>query len=86
MESKNIVIKIGQKEFNISNDSPNFSELLEYYINNLSCEIENLTIECDNANFDSDLFKEVIVDTLNEIKDNLKLEKDKWQGRLKQHQ
>ena len=84
MECKNIVIKIEQKEFIISNDSPNFSELLEFYINNSECNIKNIMVECENENFDSDLFKETIIDTLKEIKEKLKLEKDKWEERIKQ--
>ena len=85
MEKNSISIKIifDKKTFTISNDSPNFDEVIKFVIENPDFELDKIKIECSEENFDDETFKAAMVESLVEIKDKVKIEKDKYDNLLK---
>lgn len=85
MEKNSISIKVifDKKTFTISNDSPNFDEVIKFVIENSDFELDKIKIECSEENFDDETFKTAMVESLVEIKDKVKIEKDKYDNLLK---
>ena len=85
MEKNSISIKVifDKKTFTISNDSPNFDEVIKFVIENPDFELDKIKIECSEENFDDETFKAAMVESLVEIKDKVKIEKDKYDNLLK---
>lgn len=82
MEKISIKIKMADQEFEIPDDTPDFSPILNYVIENEDYDVNNLTVISENENFDKDLFKSTFVDTLLDIKDKLKLDNEKLKAKL----
>ena len=83
-QTEAIVIKIRDKEISIGDDTPDFTELLNHVIDNrdvinLSNELE---VECTKEGFDKALFKKTLVDTIDDLLNKMKLEKEKLNSRL----
>lgn len=79
MEKIDVKIIIGDRNFNISDDIPDFSELLNYVIENQSVDLNQIQIECNNEDFDKKIFREIIIEAFTEIKENLKINEEKIQ-------
>ena len=81
--SISIIVIFDKKTFTISNDSPNFDEVIKFVIENPDFELDKIKIECSEENFDDETFKAAMVESLVEIKDKVKIEKDKYDNLLK---
>jgi len=85
MEKNSISIKVifDKNTYLISNDSPNFDDIIKFVIENPDFELDKLKIECSEENFDDETFKAALIESLTEIKDKLKIEKEKYDNLLK---
>ncbi len=85
MEKNSISIKVifDKNTYSISNDSPNFDDIIKFVIENPDFELDKLKIECSEENFDDETFKAALIESLTEIKDKLKIEKEKYDNLLK---
>lgn len=85
MEKNSISIKVicGEKIFSISNDSPSFDDIIKFIIENPDYDLNEIKIDCSEKNFDNDTFKFALVESLIEIKEKLKIEKDKYDSLLR---
>lgn len=85
MEKNSISIKVifDKNTYSISNDSPNFDDIIKFVINNPYFELDKIKIECSEDNFDDETFKTALVESLTEIKDKVKIEKEKYDNLLK---
>lgn len=78
MEKTKIEVIMRNERFEILDDSPDFSKVLEYIIDNSDFDINELTIETSNAKFDVEIFKATLIETFLEIKNKLKINKERF--------
>lgn len=74
-----IIIKIKEREFKVNEDTPEFTDLLDYIIENKDkINLENeLEVNCNEEKFDKVLFKNTIVETINELLELIKINNER---------
>ena len=83
-EKAKVKVKINDKEFPISNDSPDLKSILTYVIEKPDLELEKeLTIISEADGFDSETFKKSLVTALSETIDNIRINKEKFDVLIK---
>ena len=84
-EKAKVTVKIRDKEFPISNDSPDLKSILTYVIDNPDLKLDTeLTIISEIESFDSDTLKKSLILALNDTIENIKINKERFEELLKQ--
>lgn len=67
----------------LNSDTPDFSKLIDYIkIHSENFDETTLNIECDDNNFDSEVLKETLISTINDLNEKFKLNKQKFDEKM----
>ena len=87
MEKTNKAIKVIIKEntFEIKNDSPSFEEIVKYVVKNQNLDLKKdlSVISDDYPDFDNEIFKTTLIESLEATLESIKIDKDKYDELMK---
>ena len=83
MEERIIRVTIAEKGFDVKSDTPDFTEIIEFIKDNDNLDLSNVNIECDDPKFDAETFKEAIVESISELSEKLRVNKECFDNAFK---
>lgn len=76
----NIIVELKENiKINISSDSPDFSELVKKIIEIDDLDLDKIVVESTDTQFDKNSFEEAIKEAIKEIKDELRINREKFE-------
>lgn len=81
--AKIIKIKIGTKTIDFDSDTPDFTELVNAIIENQDFDYEKTLVSCEDDNFDTDTFKDAVINTATSMINELKIDKKAFDETVK---
>lgn len=76
----NIIVELKENiKINISSDSPDFSELVKKIIEIDDLDLDKIVVESMDTQFDKNSFEEAIKEAIKEIKDELRINREKFE-------
>ena len=77
-ERMDITVKIGEKEFKLANDSPDFSEIVKEFAETKNPDL-NITVECENQEFDKKALETALKDAFGTFVNRINLDTKKYE-------
>lgn len=78
-----IIVTINNQEVKLQSNNPNLSELIDNIIKqDDKYDFNEITIRCDNKDFDAENFKKIIVESIEKFKENLKIEEQDFNEKI----
>ena len=75
----NITVELKENiKINISSDSPDFSELVKKIIEIDDLDLDKIVVESTDTQFDKNSFEEALKEAIKEIKDELRINREKF--------
>ena len=76
----NITVELKENiKINISSDSPDFSELVKKIIEIDDLDLDKIVVESTDTQFDKNSFEEALKEAIKEIKDELRINREKFE-------
>lgn len=76
----NITVELKENiKINISSDSPDFSELVKKIIEIDDLNLDKIVVESTDTQFDKNSFEEALKEAIKEIKDELRINREKFE-------
>lgn len=76
----NIIVELKENiKINISSDSPDFSELVKKIIEIDDLDLDKIVVGSTDTQFDKNSFEEAIKEAIKEIKDELRINREKFE-------
>lgn len=76
----NIIVELKENiKINISSDSPDFSELVKKIIEIDDLDLDKIVVKSTDTQFDKNSFEEAIKEAIKEIKDELRINREKFE-------
>ena len=76
----NIIVELKENiKINISSDSPDFSELVKKIIEIDDLDLDKIVVKSTDTQFDKNSFEEAIKEAIKEIKDDLRINREKFE-------
>lgn len=76
----NIIVELKENiKINISSDSPDFSELVKKIIEIDDLDLDKIVVESTDTQFDKNSFEEALKEAIKEIKDELRINREKFE-------
>ena len=76
----NIIVELKENiKINISSDSPAFSELVKKIIEIDDLDLDKIVVKSTDTQFDKNSFEEAIKEAIKEIKDELRINREKFE-------
>ena len=85
MVKASLKILINENEFLIADDTPDFSNILSFVLDNPDVDLSVLEVACENDKFDKEIFRDTLIETLSDIMEKLKLEEEIIIKKIEQH-
>lgn len=79
MENNITVVLKENIKINISSDSPDFSELVKKIIEIDDLDLDKIVVESTDTQFDKNSFEEALKEAIKEIKDELRINREKFE-------
>ena len=83
MEERVIKVMYEDKTFVVKSDTPDFKNIIDFIKTQEILDSSLFNVACDDEKFDAETFKEALVDTINDLLDKLRINKDAFDGSFK---
>ena len=75
MEEKKITVKMNKDTIELLSDNPDIKKLVEVILKqNKDFDFTKIEVTCSDEKFDKDNFKSILINSIEDFKDNIKIE------------